>query len=230
MVSSSIALAMGSEVAVIRVINPNSNQAVTDAIATGVQNFAVPGKIEIHCETLESGPFGIQTQRDIEQVVIPVVDRMKAREADAFVLACYSDPGLALARDELDVPVFGVMESAVHQAAVLGTKFGVIALSEAAIGRHIRALTSMQMIDRLAAERSLGVSVAESAGEEVFDAMLQTGRSLRDKDGAEVLILGCAGMARHRGPLAEALGIPVIDPSQAAVGDALAFLLPNQTP
>jgi len=34
-------------------------------------------------------------------------------------------------------------------------------------------------------------------------------------------VMGCAGMARHRKALEDALGIPVIDPTQAAVTMAL---------
>ena len=47
------------------------------------------------------------------------------------------------------------------------------------------------------------------------------GRALKDRDGAQAIVMGCAGMARHRRPLEEALGIPVIDPTQAAVTMAL---------
>ena len=62
------------------------------------------------------------------------------------------------------------------------------------------------------------MSVAETAsGEQTSDRMIEVGRQLKEQDGAEVVVMGCAGMARHRRPLEEALGIPVIDPTQAAV-------------
>ena len=51
--------------------------------------------------------------------------------------------------------------------------------------------------------------------------MIAVGRELVDQDGAEVVIMGCAGMARHRRPLEQALGVPVIDPTQAAVAMAI---------
>jgi allantoin racemase len=47
------------------------------------------------------------------------------------------------------------------------------------------------------------------------------GAQLKEEDGAEAVVMGCAGMARHRAPLEEALGVPVIDPTQAAVTMAL---------
>jgi allantoin racemase len=66
------------------------------------------------------------------------------------------------------------------------------------------------------------MSVAETAsGAGTLAKMINVGRELKEKDGADVIVMGCAGMARHRKPLEDALGIPVIDPTQAAVTMAL---------
>jgi allantoin racemase len=74
----------------------------------------------------------------------------------------------------------------------------------------------------MAAERPLGISVAEAAsGAGALERMIEVGRVLKDQDGAGAIVMGCAGMARHRKPLEQALGIPVIDPTQAAVTMAL---------
>ncbi|MFK7943628.1 MAG: aspartate/glutamate racemase family protein [Paracoccaceae bacterium] len=215
--------------ALIRVINPNSNQSVTDAIAASLKGFAIPGRIDIVCETLETGPIGIENERHVASVAIPMVNRMKTRSADAYVIACYSDPALALAREELGVPVFGIMQSAVMQACTLGTRFGVIALSNPAIKRHERGLRAMGMLQHLAAERAINSSVAASADADAFVALQKAGRALRDEDGADIVILGCAGMARHRTALQDALGIPVIDPTQAGVASAMSVLLVSAT-
>jgi Asp/Glu/hydantoin racemase len=50
------------------------------------------------------------------------------------------------------------------------------------------------------------------------------GQRLRDERGADVIVMGCAGFAQHRAALEEALGLPVVDPTQAAVGMALTVL------
>ena len=211
--------------AVIRVINPNSNQAVTDGLAAALAAFVIPGRIEIQCETLEEGPFGIESQRDVESVALPLVARMLARPADAFVIACYSDPGLALARAEIRAPVFGIQESAMSTALTRGDRFGVIAIAEASIPRHLRAIRAAGIESRLAGERALGLSVADSGGDGVFDRLEAVGRALRDQDGADVIVLGCAGMAPQRARLEAALARPVIEPTQAAVAQALGALL-----
>jgi allantoin racemase len=68
----------------------------------------------------------------------------------------------------------------------------------------------------------LEMSVAETAsGGSTLARMVEVGRALKDEDGAEAIVMGCAGMARHRRPLEQALGIPVVDPTQAAVAMAL---------
>jgi Asp/Glu/hydantoin racemase len=80
----------------------------------------------------------------------------------------------------------------------------------------------MGLLARFAGERPLNMSVAETAaGEKTLDRMIEVGKELRDEDGADVIVMGCAGMARHRQPLEAALGVPVIDPTQAAVAMAI---------
>ena len=69
-------------------------------------------------------------------------------------------------------------------------------------------------IDRLMAD-------AAASGEGTLARMIEVGRRLKDDDGADVVVMGCAGMARHRVPLEQALGVPVIDPTQAAVTMAI---------
>ena len=56
---------------------------------------------------------------------------------------------------------------------------------------------------------------------ETFRRMTDAGMRLRDRCSADVLVLACAGMARYRSRLQSRLGIPVIDPTQAATGIAL---------
>ena len=86
----------------------------------------------------------------------------------------------------------------------------------------MRAFGAMGVTARCAGDRALGLGVAELADpERCFDRMVEIGIQLRDADGADVLILGCAGMARYRKPLETTLGLPVVDPCQAAVAMAL---------
>lgn len=212
---------------VIRVINPNSNKAVTDGLAASLKHYAIPGRIDIVCDTLESGPFGIESQRDMDTITLPLLARMKSRAADAYVIACFSDPGLALCRAEMDKPVFGIMESAIATALTMGDTFGIIALSDNAVRRHRRHIRGLGQLGRMAGERPVGASVADSAKPEAFDALASAGLALVEDDRADVLIMGCAGMARHRARLAATCKVPVLDPTQAAVSLAMGALMAN---
>ncbi|HKH33736.1 MAG TPA: aspartate/glutamate racemase family protein [Beijerinckiaceae bacterium] len=207
----------------IVVINPNSNETVTRGIDEALRPLAFANGPEIVCTTLAEGPYGIESQADVESVTMPLRRLIESDNgADAFVIACYSDPGLHVCREGSERPVFGIAECGVLTALARAEKFGVIAIKQRSIRRHIRYLRQMGLTDRLAGERPLEMSVAETvSGDGTLGRMIEVGRELRDHDGAEAIVMGCAGMARHRRPLEEALGVPVVDPTQAAVAMAI---------
>jgi len=207
----------------IMVINPNSNRVVTAGLADALKPLSFADGPEIVCETLAEGPYGIESQADAESVVMPLWRAVAGdNESAAFVIACYSDPGLHVCREATTRPVLGIAECGVLTALTRAETFGVIAIAQRSIRRHMRYLRQMGLMDRLAGERPLDMSVAETAsGEGTLAKMITVGRALREEDGAGAIVMGCAGMARHRKPLEDALGIPVIDPTQAAVTMAL---------
>ena len=206
----------------ILVINPNSNEAVTQGLCDALTGFANPAGPVIVCHTLADGPFGVETQEHVESVALPLRRLIEAdTESAAFVIACYSDPGLHVCREGTTQPVFGIAECGILTALARADSFGVIAIKSRSIPRHIRYMRQMGLIDRLVSERALEMSVAETAsGEGTLARMIEVGGLLK-ADGARSIVMGCAGMARHRQPLEAALGIPVIDPTQAAVAMAI---------
>ena len=208
------------------VINPNSNQTVTDSLEKSLSYFNQFDGCFIECVTLEEGPFGIESQLDSDSVVIPLANIVKSRkDAGAFVIACYSDPGIDACRSITSQPVFGIQESGVLTALSRADLFGVIAISDASVERHRRYLARMQVLNRLAGEIALNISVDESAnGTGTYQRLVEVGYQLI-KMGAGVIILGCAGMSRHRLNLEAELKIPVIDPTQAAVSMAVGTIL-----
>jgi Asp/Glu/hydantoin racemase len=209
----------------ILVINPNSTQAVTDGIHRALEPLRLSGGPAFECVTLREGPPGIQSQRDVDGVISPLTRLIAERDADcsAFVIACYSDPGLFSAREVTKKPVLGISECGVLTALTLGQRFGVIAILAQSIPRHLRYLGAMGVVGRLAAELPVGLQVTELAdASRTRQRMIDTGRRLVDEHGAHVIVMGCAGMAQYRAPLEDALGVPVVEPTQAAAGMALA--------
>jgi len=208
----------------ILVINPNSTEAVTRGIDEACAPLRIPGGPAIECVTLKEGPPGIETQQHVDGVVSPLLSVIKKNEksSSAFVIACYSDPGLHSLREATKKPVLGISECGILTALTLGQKFGVIAILQQSIPRHMRYMGALGVMDRLAGERPVGLRVTElSDSEKTFARMVEVGTALRDTDGASVVVMGCAGMARYRKPLQDAIGIPVVEPTQAAVAMAI---------
>ena len=210
------------------VINPNSSQTLTDAIDLAINplcRFGTP----VRCLTLAEGPLGIESQKQADLTIAPMLDLAAAQtDAAGYVIACFGDPGLYALRDQTPLPVVGIQQAAVMTALTLGQRFGVIAILPNSIPRHMRALGAMGVLERLAGDRALGLKVADLADEShTLPAMIATGCELRDKDGADVLIMGCAGMARYREALETATGLPVVEPCQAAVSMALGQIALN---
>ena len=208
----------------IIVINPNSSTEVTHGIDRALDDFRKGSGDEIDCLTLAEGPPGIETQRHVDSVVMPLCRLVESQDnrASAFVIACFSDPGLHAVRETTAKPVFGIAESGLLTALTLGDQIGVIAILPESIPRHARFMRSLGIGGRVAGELAIGLGVTQLSDEAVtLDRMTETGRRLRDEKGADVLVMGCAGMARYRAQLEEALDLPVVDPTQAAVGMAI---------
>ena len=204
----------------ILVINPNSTEAVTRGIDEGVEPLRMPGGPAIDCVTLKQGPPGIETQQHVDGVVAPLLKLIRKEEKKyaAFVIACYSDPGLHSLREATKKPVLGISECGILTALTLGQKFGVIAILKQSIPRHLRYVGALGVADRLAGELPVGLGVTELSDEKrTFSRMVDVGKQLRDAHGAEVIVMGCAGMARYRKPLQDKIGVPVVEPTQAAV-------------
>jgi len=218
----------------ILVINPNSTQTVTEHMSAALEGFRFRDGPEIVCETLRSGPPGIETQAHVDGATRNLLDyfdkRREKRRADAVVIGCFSDPGLVALRETLGRPVYGMGACSYLTAAALGERFGVISVVSGAIARHKRYIHSLGLDHRLAGDIAVDMSVVELSKEGVvWKRMAATGQALRDRHGADVVIMGCAGMSRYRNRLEDYLGIAVIDPVQAAVGMAMGALLARRS-
>src|SRR5919205_1097100 len=210
--------------AAILVINPNSTESMTRVIDEACEPLRIPGGPAIESATLKEGPPGIETQQHVDGLIAPLAAFVREREKDyaAFVIACYSDPGLHSVREVTKKPVLGIAECGILTALTLGHKFGVIAILKQSIARHLRYVGALGVTERLAAELPVDIPVVELSNEtKTFGRMVEVGKALRHEHGADVVVMGCAGMARYRQPLQDAIGVPVVEPTQAAVSMAI---------
>jgi len=211
-------------------INPNSTEAVTEQMSAALEAFRFSGGPQLVCATLHSGPPGIETQTQVDGATANLIawfdEEPERKRADAVVLACFSDPGLVALRERLTMPIFGIGTAAYLCAAARGDRFGVISILAGSIPRHRRAVRSLGLEHRLAADLAIDLGVVELSNEDAsWKRLTAVGQQLRDTHGADVVILGCTGMARYRARLEALLGITVIDPAQAAAGMAISAVL-----
>ncbi len=203
----------------ILIVNPNSTASCTAGIAASVAPFDHEGAMTV--VTLTDGPPAILTWRDWHGVVEPLCKLVEREAADAYVIACASDPGIEAVRAITTRPVLGVFRCAVASAITRAERFGVIAIVDASQARHMAALRAMGLEHRLAAEVALNVGMdALLDPRAARTRLIAAGRDLVAA-GAGAVVLGCTGMAHHRDAIERAIGVPVIEPCQAAAVQAI---------
>jgi allantoin racemase len=200
-------------------INPNATSAMTDGIVR-VARAAMP-EAEVIGWTNADGPPAIQGPEDGEAAVagvLAMLRRAKAVGADAIVIACFDDTGLAEVRAAAHCPVIGIGQAAYHFAALSGQPFSVVttlAVSVPVIEANIRAYGFAGGCRRVRAS-GLGVLEVDAASPATMARLSdEIGLAARD-DGASAVILGCAGMAPLLPRLQADAGITLIDGVRAS--------------
>ena len=214
----------------ILVINPNTSQTMTDHIRVALEAVK-RSDTELTVTCPDRGPETIESAYDEAFAIPPTLGLVKkANEEgyDAVILACFSDPGLEAAREVSAIPVIGIEESTLHMAAMLGAKFSIMTPRKQRIPSkcehvHIRGLSHF-----LASVRSLDLSVAETDSDpaKTKQRLMDEAKIAVEKDGAEVIIMGCAGMAGYAREIEETLSVKVLDPAAVAlkIAEAMADL------
>ena len=205
------------------VVNPNSSDNISRQIEDAVSALAEELGIEVEVVTSHGGPPAIESDEDVAAAVSSMVETARVHPADAYVVACFSDPGITELRNALDAPVFGIAESAVLAAMSRGRRVGIISALDIAIPRHYRYWDRIGVSARIAADIASGRGVLDLESEDAYQDVLRTGRKLAEA-GADAVVLGCTGMTHLRTRLEADLGVPVIEPCRAALTFAASAL------
>ena len=199
----------------ILVINPNSSEAVTGRIRESIEGLPVPQEVSVEYDFLSDAPAGIETQADIDYVVPLLENRIENSTSDAYILACFSDPGIATLRQNTGKTIYGIGESAYLLSMSLADRFGIIAILPASCERQRVYLKQLGFDHRLAATIPLGLGVSDLEDyDRTLDRILEVSEQLISR-GAGVMILGCAGMASYHQKIVDTFGMPVVEPSMA---------------
>ncbi len=201
----------------IAVINPNTSESMTEHLARELACVKGPDT-EVVCVNPEHGPVSIESAYDEALAIPPTLALIKQAEADGYdaaVIACFSDPGLHAARELVSIPVVGIQEATLHVAAQLGFRFTITTTFPKRVPAKIEAVASAGLESRLASVRPLNMTVLEMdrEPERTVQRLIEVAHAAATEDGAEVLILGCAGLAGYAAQVERETGMIVLDPS-----------------
>jgi len=207
----------------ILVVNPNTSATMTDRLRRELE--AVKAReTELTVTNPSEGPAAIESEHDEAQAIPPMLALIgeEAPRCDAVVIACFSDPGLEQARRMVPIPVVGIEESSLHLACQVGRRFTILTSRSARVPAKLGHVARLGLSARLASVRPLEMGVLEMDADpdRARARIREVGAAAVREDGADVIVLGCAGLAGHAGALGPALGVPVIDPSPVALATA----------
>lgn len=205
----------------IHVINPNSTVSMTDQIGRAARR-AGSAQVEIDLVTARGTPVSIEGYADEALSVPAMLAEIRAAEmrgAKAHVIACFDDPGIHAAREVATGPVIGICQAALQVAGTLAARFSVITTLPRSVPIIEDLVHTYGMERRCRRVRSIDLPVLalESDPERAHALLVSEILTSRDHDGAEAIVLGCAGMAEMCEMLTKATGMPVIDGVTAAV-------------
>lgn len=205
----------------IHVVNPNTTASMTAKIAAAARRAAALGT-EIIAATSADGPSSIEGFFDGALSLAGLLEQVRKAEAmrvGAHIIACFDDTGLDAARSLAVAPIVGIGEAAYHVASLVARRFSVVTTLANSIPVLEENLTRYGLTARCVAVRAAGVPVlALEAGDGAAYARIsdEIAESIRE-DGAEAVVLGCAGMADLAAALSDRHGVPVVEGVSAAV-------------
>jgi allantoin racemase len=192
-------------------INPNSSREVTEGIEKICKSYALPDT-ELEVQYIKEAPSGIESYQDAAIAERYLLERFQEweKEYDGFIIACHSDIGIDLLRELTVKPVIGIGESSMLFALPLGHKFSILSLKRKKIPQKEDLVRKYGLENRCASIRATGLGVV-ATDEDKREKLIKEGFSAVKEDGAEVLILGCAGMAGLDKIIEKIVKVPVID-------------------
>ncbi|MBO0663915.1 aspartate/glutamate racemase family protein [Jiella sp. MQZ9-1] len=205
----------------ISIVNPNSTRSMTETIALAARQVAARGT-EILAYQNDAGPVSIEGHVDGALAVPGLLHALAIAErdgADAHVIACFDDTGLEAARSVLKGPVIGIGEAAARMASLVARRFSVVTTLPVSVPIIEDNLARSGLSTLCASVRASALPVlALEADPAAANARIsqEIGRAI-EEDGAEAIVLGCAGMANFAEDLSQAHGVPVVEGVSAAV-------------
>lgn len=211
----------------IRFINPDAGMTEKELRERCeiIERYAAPDvKISMVCP--QKSDIEIDSALDAALAAPELLQLAKKAEEegeDAVILYCFSDPAIEAAREMISVPCVGAAQASLLTVPHICRRTAIILADPARIPEK-RQFTARLGLDPARIGEICAIDL-EGRGvrddlEGTLDLLVKEGRSLREKSGAEAIVLGCLSFLGLAGKASEEIGIPVIDPALAALGAA----------
>lgn len=204
----------------ILVVNVNTTESITDTIAQQARAVASPGT-EIVGLTPYFGAESVEGNFESYLAAIAVMDRVMAYDQpfDAVIQAGYGEHGREGLQELLNVPVVDITEAAASTAMFLGHAYSVVTTLDRTVPLIEDRLKLAGLYQRCASVRASGMAVLELEADPLaaMEAIVQQAELAIRDDKAEVICLGCGGMAGLDEQIRKRTGVPVVDGVTAAV-------------
>lgn len=177
--------------------------------------------VSLSFESLKQGPLFIETEEHEESAIpdlLRVIKEGEEKGYDGIIINCFGNPGLEEARKLVKIPVIGAGEASFLKMKEMERRFSVLTTVEEAVRRVRRNARKCGVEGFLVSVRPLGMHVLELGQKgRLREALVVEGGKAVEVDHAEVVVLGCTGMAGNAEWLSKRLGVPVVDPAKAAL-------------
>ena len=194
----------------IVVTNCNTTREMTEEIVRGARAAAGPGTA-VTGLTPDWGPESAESWLDSYLSAAAVMDALRTYAGppyDAVVMAGFGEHGREGVRELVDVPVVDITEAAAHLACLLGRRYGVVTTLERSCGQIEDSLELAGVGRNCAAVVGTGLGVLDLGDAERTEAAFLAAAERARRAGAEVLVLGCAGMTGLQRAVGDKLGLP----------------------
>lgn len=207
----------------ILVANPNSSEIVTGIIMESAKRKVTDPNTQLIPLTNPKGTknidCGFADYQSVWSFIRAILDKVEEVKADAVVLAGFGNVGVFALKEALSIPVLSISETTQTLACLLGHKYTVLTMLRQFIPYQEDLVRLYRLQDKCASVRGINVNVEKCVTdrEETMNQLRDEVLKIVDEDGAEVVVLGCAGLCGYDEALQELVGLPVLDPVTVTV-------------
>lgn len=193
----------------ILIINPNSDPEMTETIRASAESYA-KGEFEVVCKSTPGAPKFIEAYADDVASAPGMMELVQSneKEVDAFVVACHSDTNLDVLKEMTRKPVVGIGEASMKIASMLGHSFSVVTNARHSVPGKKAQARKYHLQDLMVSVRAPDETASDYEDEALY---LRLAKAAVEEDLAEVIVLGCAGLAGMDALIQKEIGAPVLD-------------------